>query len=99
MRRQRGHSPVDISTEGLTTALHLTRGIHAHIPRSVVLIYTHMLNCHYHFYNRLEGIIVEEDESQQSVHHPRKTPEPDIVIELIHEAVDHRPGIHYLVKE
>ena len=50
------------------------------------------------FYNRLEGIIVEEDESQKSVHHPHKTPEPDI-IELIHEAVDHRPGIHYLVKE
>lgn len=42
--------------------------------------------------NRLEGVVVEED---QSLHqHYLTIPE---TIELIQVAVDHRPGIPYLV--
>jgi hypothetical protein len=45
--------------------------------------------------SRLEGVIMEEDVSLKSVHHPHQGSTPDI-IELIHEALDQRSGLFYL---
>lgn len=45
--------------------------------------------------NRLEGLVVEEDQSLASAH--QHYPNMQETIELVRVAVDHRPGIPYLV--
>ena len=69
------------------TAVLSAQGLHELVCSEFIVIY---------YYGRLEGLIVEEEESRRSVHHPHRSDSPDI-IELIREAQDHRSGLLYLV--